>query len=218
MEAIAPNRNLVEDAPSGVPGEYNLNPLNFVKTSVAFKYKVHIDETNTTSHIPILLKTAWKPQGDKLGLVIEYSINPAFTSHGSLSISNFVLLANYEGGRASSCQTKPSGTHVKEKALVYWRVGDIVLTNSWQRIVARLTGHESTELKPGHIEAKWEVPDTPGTPLGSGLGISKLEMSKGKEREEDPFADEDASTPDDTNHWVEIHSVSKLVSGKFEAR
>lgn len=186
---------------------------------MAFKYKVHIDETNLTSHTPILLKTAWKPQGDKLGLVIEYSLNPAFVSHGSLSVHNLVLLAHYEGGRASSCQTKPSGTHVKEKALVYWRVGDVTLDGSWQRIIARLIGSDGQELKPGHIEAKWEVPAAVGSPIGSGLGISRQEVNKGKEKEEDPFADNDAgSSLDDGNKWVEVNTVRRLVSGKFEAR
>jgi hypothetical protein len=190
---------------------------------VAFKYKVHVDEANFKSHTPILLKTAWKSTGDKLGLVIEYCLNPEFASNGPVTVNNLLLLANYEGAKAGSCQTKPSGTHIKEKSLVYWRLGDVTLDGSWQRIIARLTGADGQEPKPGFIEARWEINVTTGAAIGSGLGISRLEMGKGKEKEEaDPFADDSVSTPttstEDGNKWIPIEAARKVISGKFEAR
>ncbi|CAI4214890.1 unnamed protein product [Parascedosporium putredinis] len=107
---------------------------------------------------------------------------------------------------SSGAQTKPSGTHLKEKHLVYWRLGDITLTSEPQKIVCRILGAEGAHPKPGHVEARWEYsPNESAVTSLAGISVSRLEESKGKEREavldEDPFADSD-----------------NLVSGKYETR
>lgn len=185
---------------------------------VAFRYKVHVDETNLASHAPLLLKPAWKPQGEMLGVVIEYGLNPAFST-SSVALRNFVLIAAYEGARAVGCQTKPTGTHLKEKSLIYWRLGDVTLDGTMQKAVGRLIGAEGGEPKPGLIEARWEISSSVGRPLGSGLGVSKLEsLVKGKEKADssDPFADESATSP--SGNWVEVESLRKIISGKYDAK
>lgn len=197
---------------------------NIGKSAVGFKYRVHVDESNLRSKAPILLKSAWKPQGDKLGLVIEYKLNPAITSSGSVTIHSLVLVGNYTGAKATGCQTKPTGTHMKEKSLIYWRLGDVTLTSdgAWQKVVARLTGFGGAAPQPGLLEARWEISSSTGE-VGSGLGVSRLEVGGRVKEESDPFADESAATPttatsEESGSWVHVQSVRKIVSGKYEAK
>jgi len=218
LEAIAPNHAFVDEFSSDRPGEYKINLSVLAKTNVAFRYKVHMDPANLTSHLPLILKPAWKPQGDKLGLVIEYMLNPAFSSE-SITLNNLILIATYEGARAAGCQTKPTGTHLKEKSIIYWRLGDVTVAEMAQKVIARLIGAEGAEPKPGLIEARWEYHGPAGKPIGSGLGISKLDSGKSKEESVDPFADDSlAAAPSPTSQWVEVETVRKLVSGKYDAK
>ncbi|KAH7313014.1 Muniscin C-terminal mu homology domain-containing protein [Rhexocercosporidium sp. MPI-PUGE-AT-0058] len=222
MEAIGPNRTFIHPVSEQKPDEFtiDLTPLSS-KASVAFTYRVHVDEATMTSQGPLLLKQAWKPQGDKLGLVIEYSLNPAFSSE-PVAFNNLVLVGIYQGARAIACQTKPTGTHLKEKSLVYWRLGDVTLSQDWHKIICRVSGTEGAMPEPGHVEARWEINNPSNSPIGSGISISKFEQSKGKGREEndDPFADATSPglplTPLGT--WTDIGMHKKLVSGKYEAR
>ena len=167
-------------------------------------------------YAPIILKPAWRPQGDKLGVVIEYHMNPAFQIP-SITLNNLILIATYQNARAAGCQTKPTGTHLKEKSLIYWRLGDITLDATAQRVIARLVGAEGAEPQAGIIEARWEYQ---GTSMGSTLGISRLEAAgKGKEKEEvNPFADQSLAATTPGGDWVEIESVRKVVSGKYDAK
>jgi hypothetical protein len=181
-----------------------------------------VDEESLASQGPLLLKPTWKLQGDKLGLLIEYSLNPA-SSTGPVTFSNLVLVAMYQGPRPSTCQTKPSGTHIKEKSLIYWRLGDVTLAHESHKVICRLTGTEGAIPEPGHIEARWEVQGSLGNLVGSRITLSKLEPSNGKEKEEsaDPFADESIASPtavSPAGNWVEIETSRKFISGKYEAR
>lgn len=191
------------------------------KPSVAFTYKVHIDDSNSKLEAPLLLKSAWKPQGDKLGVYIDYSLNPSWSTE-PVSFTNLVLVATYTGAKAIGCQTKPTGTHLKEKSLVYWRLGNVTLGQDWQRIVCRFTGADGTAPEPGQIDARWEIHNA-STSQGSGISLSRLAVSKGKEREEsnDPFADDSISgfmNPAGPEKWAELEMSRKFVSGKYEAK
>jgi hypothetical protein len=130
-----------------------------------------------------------------------------------------VFVATYEG-RASGAQTKPSGTHLKDKHLVYWRLGDLTLTPEIQKIVCRIVGAEGTEPMPGHVEARWEYSVPANDAPGSGITFSRLVENKGKGKEissDDPFADEDLQAASQTS-WVDVPLVRKMVSGKYEAK
>jgi hypothetical protein len=112
---------------------------------------------------------------------------------------------------------------VKDKSLIYWRIGDVTVDNIMQRVIGRLIGSEGAELKPGLIEARWEFQSTAGKPSGSGLGISRLDTGKGKEKEEvDPFADESLATSQPAvtaeGQWVHVESARKIISGKYDSR
>lgn len=212
MHNVAPER----------PDEFTLDLSHLGKTSAAFTYRVHTAEDDNAllaEHAPLLLHPVWRPQGDKLGLLLQYSLNPASKLTGPVVLHNLVFVATYEGARASGAQTKPSGTHLKEKQLVYWRVGDVTLTSETQKIICRIVGAENGEPLPGHVEARWEYTPAPGDVLGSGISIARQEESKGKEKElseDDPFADETLAQPE--HRWVDVALTRKIVAGKYEAK
>lgn len=171
----------------------------------------------------------WKSQGDKLGVVVDYSLNEAYSSE-PLTLSNLTLIVSYEGAKAISAQTRPSGTHVKEKSLVFWRLGDVLLEPGvTNKVLGRLLGDQGGHVLPGVVEAKWEIAVPAETVVGSGIGVSwktgvaeEIEgKGKGPENAEpDPFADEDAAKGADSgeaNGWTKIESVRKVTSGKYDA-
>lgn len=175
--------------------------------------------------------------GDKLGLVLLYKLNPEFVgSDKSVPLKGFTLVATYEGARASGVQTKPTGTHLKDKHLVYWRMGDVNLQpgEDWQKIICRVIGAENAEPKAGIIEARWEYMSsaTVGTEGSHFISISRRTEDKGKgkaieeddksESEDDPFADDSTTaspkSKDDGFIWHEVPTARKIVSGKYEAK
>ncbi|KAI1265039.1 Muniscin C-terminal mu homology domain-containing protein [Xylariaceae sp. FL1019] len=223
LESIGPNRIFVTNSPDH-PDHFTLDTHHVQKTSIAFSYKFHMDDPSlSTEHVPILIDPAWKPQGDKLGLLLQYKLNPdfMFANTGSpVHIHNLVLFATYEG-RASGAQTKPSGTHLKDRHLVYWRLGDVSLSPhaDWQKIVCRIVGEQGAEPKPASIEARWEFNPPSDVDSSRTVSVSRLEEAKGKEVEgsdDDPFADAASSGPE--GRWVEVPAVRKLLSGKYEAK
>ncbi|KAH6658898.1 Muniscin C-terminal mu homology domain-containing protein [Truncatella angustata] len=222
LEAIGPNRIFVANHTPDQPDQFtlDLSHLRQTQATVGFSYRLHSDPTTPpTDHVPLLVKPVWKPQGDKLGLLLQYKLNPAFKFGSHITLQNVVFLVAYEG-KASGAQTKPSGTHLKDKHLVYWRLGDITLdaAQDWQKIVCRIIGEAGVEPKPGTVDARWEC--TPNLQFSDGISISRLEEGKGKEielSEDDPFADAGASDSGEGSRWVDVHAARKLVSGKYEA-
>ncbi|KAI1657858.1 Muniscin C-terminal mu homology domain-containing protein [Daldinia decipiens] len=225
LDVIGPNRIFVTNDTPEHPEQFTLDLSHLHKTSIGFSYRLHVDpDATATEHVPVLVHPVWKPQGDKLGLLLQYKLNPAFKladGGSSVQVHNLVLFATYEG-KASGAQTKPSGTHLKDKHLVYWRLGDVTLSPDadWQKIVCRIIGDQGVEPKPGAIEARWEV-NLPSSFVesASAISVSKFEEGKSKEvelTEDDPFADDTAAVEE--GKWVDVPTVRKLVSGKYEAR
>lgn len=173
--------------------------------------------------MPILLHPIWKPQGDKLGLLLQYKLNPSFSFAANdhpVHLHNLVIFATYEG-RASGAQTKPAGTHLKDKHLVYWRLGDVTLSPDadWQKIVCRVIGDQGAEPKPGTVEARWEFIPRADFESSQAISISRLDEGKNKEAEiadDDPFADAASSAAE--GKWVDVPTVRKVLSGRYEAR
>jgi F-BAR domain only protein len=224
LESIGPNRTFV--ANTLAPDEFSIDVSHLSNTSPAFTYRVHADsETSLAAHCPIAIHPVWKPQGDKLGLLLQYRINPESKLPRPVTLHNVVFVATYEGARASGVQTKPSGTHLKDKHLVYWRLGDVTLTEDWSKIICRVIGEQNAEPQPGQVEVRWEYASTSEVEAGSGISVSRLGESKGKEKEvvptideEDPFADSEPKSPKDGLRWVEVPLVRKLVGGKYESK
>ncbi|CAM1503219.1 Fc.00g079950.m01.CDS01 [Cosmosporella sp. VM-42] len=222
LERIGPNRIFVHNTSPEHPDQFSLDVSHLQKTQTAFSYRVFADESETPSlsqHAPLFLKLAWKPQGDKLGLLIQYNLNQEAKFTAPVTLHNVVFVATYDG-RASGAQTKPTGTHLKDKHIVYWRLGDVTLTNETQKIVCRVIGLEGIEPTPGHVEVRWEYSASGEEVIGSGISISKLYEGKGKGKElseDDPFADESLASSTEQK-WVDIPVTRKLVSGKYESR
>ena len=218
LEKIGPNRIFVQNTSADHPDQFTLDNSHLAKTAIAFSYRVFADAEDAAAlnkDVPLLIKPAWKLQGDKLGLLLQYQLNPDSKFTSPTVLQNVAFVVTYDGN-ASGAQTKPSGTHLREKKLVYWRLGDVTLTNEMQRIVCRIIGAEGNSPQPGHVEARWDYAVPEGEEaLGSGISISKLEESKGKAKEEDPFTDEGS---DAGEKWTVIPAQRKLIAGKYEAR
>ena len=224
LEVIGPNRIFVQN--TAQQDEFTLDTSHIQRTSVAFTYRPHADEpTSLAEHCPLAVEPTWKPAGDKLQLLLQYRRNPAAAAPAPVRLHNVVFVATYEGARASGAQTRPAGTHLKDKHLVYWRVGDVALTDDWAKIVCRIVGDQGAEPKPGHVEVRWEYNPPAGSErdVGSGISVSRLQEGKGKEKavvdDDDPFADESVSSPPPTGGtWVDVPLLKKLVSGRYEAK
>jgi hypothetical protein len=221
-----------------VPDEFSIDLAHLTSTTTpAFTYRVHADtETSLAAHCPIAIHPVWKPQADKLGLLLQYRLNPSFAASlpRPITLSNVVFIATYEGARASGVQTKPSGTHLKDKHLVYWRLGDVTLTDDWAKIICRVIGEQNAEPLPGRVEVRWEwaAPSTQqgAVDAGSGISVARLlpgEKGKGKAVQqddvEDPFADAGALSPPASPDfvpriWADVPLARRLVGGKYESR
>lgn len=221
LEAIGENRTFIHPVSEEKPDEFTLNLASISpKPATGFNYRVHIDEANLASQTPLLIKPIWKPKGDKFDFIVEYSLNPAYSTE-PVTFHNLGLIARYTGGRPTACQSKPSGTHNAHQSCVYWRWGEITLTNETRKLVCRLTVPEGAMPVPSYIDAKWEIHNG----SAAGLSLSRLESGKGKEKEKeesaDPFADDTIASPAPVTPigtWVEIETSRKLASGKYEAK
>lgn len=230
LSALSPNRILVNNVSSS-PDEFSLDLSHLAKPSPSFTYRLQADDDPAAlaSQCPLVIKPSWKPSGDKLGLVLQYRLSPEFKSARPVTLHNVFIFATYEGARASGAQSKPASVHLKDKHIVYWKLGDISLGEEWNKILCRIVGEGGAGPKPGHIEARWEyaAPEPAGSDtVGSGISISRLVESKGKEKaveeeEDDPFADNNRSvtpSPGMAKTWAEVPTVRKLASGKYEAK
>ncbi|KAH6856066.1 Muniscin C-terminal mu homology domain-containing protein [Chaetomium sp. MPI-CAGE-AT-0009] len=224
LESIGPNRVFVTNTTA--PDEFSIDLSHLNATTTAFTYRVHADsDTALASQCPIAIHPVWKPQADKLGLLLQYRLNPSCAFPRPLTLSNVVFVATYEGARASGVQTKPSGTHLKDKHIVYWRLGDVTLTDDWAKIICRVIGEQNAEPLPGKVEVRWEWAPPAHADAGSGISVARLlpeGKGKGKAAEaaeyEDPFADAASppASPDPEGReraWAEVPVVRRLVGG-----
>ena len=216
LEKVAPNPTFITQVPSK-SGEYAVDLAHIARTSVAFKYQVHLEDTTLAAHAPILLTPVWKVEPRQISVILTYAFNPSFVSPArrSVSMQNVVVMINIEQTKAVSCMSKPMGHFSRDKNLIYWRLGDVTL-DSYAEASPKLLARFSTEAeaKPGNVEARWEIGGEHAAGLGSGLGVSSI----GGLRDEgtDPFADEGAAGP--TNGvYKAVPTIRKLVSGKYVA-
>lgn len=212
LEKVAPNPIFVTQLPSR-SGEYSVNLSQIARTTVAFKYQVHLEESNLAAHAPIALAPSWKIESTQASVMVNYSFNPAFVSplKRSVTLKNVTVVINVDNTKALSCQSKPVGTFSKEKSSIYWKLGDVTLDGYAEgplKLLARF-GTES-EAKAGSVEVRWEISGDDSAGLGSGLSLSQMNGS-GAEGGADPFADEGGVA------WKEVAVARKVVSGKYVA-
>ena len=218
LEKVAPNPQFLTQIPSR-SGEYKVNLAQLASTTVAFKYQVHLEEANLSTYAPITLTPNWKVEPKQTSVILNYSFNTNFTSEVSRSVTlqNVFVAINIEHSRALSCLSKPAGTFSKEKSLIYWKLGDLILSaedSGPQTLLARFT--TEAEAKPGSVEARWEISGEAAAVLGSGLSVSQRSGAK-EDGSSDPFADESAATPSAAAVYKDVFTVKKLQSGKYMA-
>ena len=220
LEKVAPNPTFISQIPSKM-GEYTVDVSHLTRTSVAFKYKVHLEEASYGAYAPILLTPNWKIEPKQTSVVLSYSFNPAFSSPAKRSVSfrNVVLAINIANTKAISCQSRPVGIFSKEKQLIYWKLGDLNLDayeETPHKLLARFT--TEGEAKSGEIEARWEISGEDALGLGSGLSLSQGRGTAKEDGAADPFADESmATTVNGSGGFKEVPVMRKMVSGRYIA-
>ena len=218
LEKVAPNPQFITQLPSR-SGEYKVNLLQIASTSVAFKYQVHVEDANLASYAPMTLLPNWKVESKQTSVILNYSFNPSFAVDVSRSVTlqNVFVAINIENARALSCLSKPVGHFSKEKSLIYWKLGDVVLSahnEGPHKLLARFT--TEGEARPGNVEARWEIGGEAATVLGSGLSVSQVSGIK-EDGGSDPFADESAAPLSSAALYKDVPTVKKLLSGKYMA-
>ncbi|KAL8656630.1 MAG: hypothetical protein Q9226_002612 [Calogaya cf. arnoldii] len=218
LEKVAPNPTFVTQIPSR-SGEYSVNLGQISRMAVAFKYQVHLEESNLAAHAPVIVTPSWKIEPGQASVIVSYSFNSAFVSPAarSVALKNVVVVINLANNVAQACQSKPVGHFSKEKSLIYWRLGDINLdgyAETPQKLLARFS--TEAEGQPGSVEVRWEISGEAASGLGSGLWLSQSGSSK-EEGGPDPFTDEGSAAGSPTGAWKEVKVQRKMVSGKYVA-
>lgn len=244
LEKIAPNPSFVSSAPASEEekerattsdegaGQYRIS-LSAIKRPtpvVAFKYQLHLDPSNLTAYSPVLLTPAWQIQDAQVSVIVIYTLNPAFllsTNETPSSTTTSITLKNVtlsitldpsaDAGKATSAMMAPqNGAAFKRKhGLVVWKLPELVVSTEQQKLLARFVT-TGPKARPGHVEAKWELPGT----TGSRLGVSSLKgaAEKSKEAAADPFADNGTMlTAGSGKLWKEVHTARSLISGRYSA-
>ncbi|PHH71827.1 hypothetical protein CDD80_4973 [Ophiocordyceps camponoti-rufipedis] len=223
LERLGPNRIFVQNSSADQPQQFTLDVSHLAKTTTAFSYRVCSEDADAAAlgaRLPLFLKPTWKPQGEKLGLLLQYQLNPAAQLPGPLTLHNVVLVVTYDGN-AATAQTKPGGTHLRDKHLVYCRLGDVTLTTSMQKMVCLIVGTDGVAPTPGHVEARWECVAAGTDAVGSGISISRLnamesDAGAATAAVDDPFADHGLDAKGQS--WVSVPLQRRLVSGKYESK
>lgn len=214
LEKVALNPAFITELPSR-NGEYSVDLSQITRTAVAFKYKVHLENSQISAHAPFTLTPVWRFEPTQASVILSYAFNSAFASpiKRSVTLKNVIVLINIENSKALACRSKPAGIFSKEKSAIYWKVGDITL-DSYAEGPEKLRAQFSTEseAKPGTVEVRWEIDGEHSAGLGSGLSLSRM----GGSGVADPFADEGTGVGSGSA-WKEVAVVRKIVSGKYVA-
>ncbi|KAF1945674.1 hypothetical protein EJ02DRAFT_451383 [Clathrospora elynae] len=220
LEKVAPNPAFIEQLVDN-PGNYTVDLSRITKTSVAFHYQLHIEDSNMASLAPIIISPVWKSEPTQTSAILNYFLNPRFPIGGATNITlrGLVLVIRLEpGSKAKSCQSKPSGTFSRDKGLIYWRLGDVTLFKDAVPQTLRVRFFTDGQANPGNTEARWEITDEQSLMLGSGLGVSMMAplSTKKDDGEADPFADIDENTPaSPAIGWKPVATVKKISSGTY---
>jgi len=219
LEKVAPNPQFI-DAVASKEGTYSVNLAHIARTSVAFKYQVHLDSSTIASYAPLRVVPAFKVEASQTLVMLSYSFNPAFSCNlsegvSSISLNNVILILHVEpgSGRVSRCQAQGGGVYARERNLIYWRLNELKLQVDGTPLVQRAKFITEGEIKPGKAEARWELGGEQMSQLGSGIGLSRQEVAA----DSDPFADDDSAAPTPTMDWKEVSVVRRLRSGTYVA-
>jgi hypothetical protein len=227
LEKVAPNPAFIQAIPDRA-GEYTVSLSNIHKTSVAFKYQVHVDETASSAFGPIIITPAWRIEPHQSSVIVHWKPNPNFRrpngTRTPITLKNVIFITGIDGAMTSSCQSKPMGTFSKEKGRLAWKLGDLTVdpdAADGGKVLARFATDGNARSTP--VEARWEISGESTERVGSDLtlSISTGEATKPEEEEADPFADtigeEKSPNTADFSQWKALDTVRKVISGKYTA-
>lgn len=236
LEKVAPNPAFITAIPDHT-GEYSLNLANIHKTSVAFKYQVHIDGSNVSTFAPLIITPVWRIESHQSSVIIHYKPNPLFRRlsgvTGAFTMRNVVFTTGVEGVLTASCQSKPVGNFSRERSRLSWKIGDLVVNpddveGGTRKLVARFVTDGAARSQP--VEVKWEISGEEAGTVGSGISVSVFEAAEKAEKEKeeggegtlevDPFADDMrsmVSTDIAGGEWKGVGTARKVMGGKYIA-
>ncbi|OJJ35125.1 hypothetical protein ASPWEDRAFT_40290 [Aspergillus wentii DTO 134E9] len=233
LEKVAANPHFVHEAPAQADekrGEYTilLPSISRPSPTVAFKYQVHLDPTNSSAYCPVIFKPVWNLEEFQASAIVFYSLDPSFASTvpvESVILKNLVLTVNLdttpredsgEVAHATSAVMYPNAgaTFRRKQSAVIWKIPELELkTGGDGKFLVRFSTSSSGPRK-GKVDAKFEV-QTAGT--GPRLGISAASDRAESPQKSDPFADDDSGTQNTlpSATWNQVPTVRKLVGGKY---
>lgn len=249
LEKVAANPHFVNEIPSEEAkdrsqtdekrGEYSitLSSISRPAPTVAFKYQVHLDQADTSTYCPVILKPAWNLEEFQASAIVFYSLNPEFASAApgeSVTLKNLVLSVNLDTSPEDETTKQPrevahatnavmhpnTGAAFRRKhSTVTWKVPELeVKPGEEGRFLVRFSTSTSWPRK-GKVEAKFDL-RMAQTQAGTRLGISTASQKPESPRTgSDPFADEDAAAQAPEAQlpttWKELPTARKLVAGRY---
>ncbi|KAJ5753136.1 hypothetical protein N7520_010053 [Penicillium odoratum] len=237
LEKVAANPHFVQetskDSGDEKRGEYDvqLGSISRPMPTVAFKYQVHLDPSNSSSYCPVIFKPAWNLQGSQASAIIFYSLNPAFVSQPveSITLKNVILTVGLDISAEDEITKQPresiahatsavmhpnsGATFRRKNSTVTWRIPELEVKSPGSgedgKFLVRFTTSTPGPRK-GNVEAKFELYTTESA---SRLGVSRA-VSESNQQEIDPFADSGKQSPAPAA-WQEVPTSRKLVGGKY---
>lgn len=228
LEKVAPNPAFMSAVPEKA-GEYTVSLTNLHRTTVAFKYQVHLDESVWAEYLPIIVTPVWRMEPHQASVILNYKLNPNYhrlSSTGTpITLRNITFVTGIDGVMPISCQSKPVGTFSREMGRIAWKVGDITLdeASATGKLVARFMIDAASNAGARQLpsEMRWDIIGDDATAAGSALTLSILEKIEEVKEEMDPFADDETvSKPGELveekkEEWKRLKIVRKLQSGKY---
>lgn len=241
LEKVAANPHFVTDVSKTDDekrGEYTVSLSKIARSvpTVAFKYQVHLPSTSVSSYSPVIFTPAWNLEEFQASAIIPYKVNPAFTAGNPtepIILKNVVITVNLdlspedevtkqprEVARATSAVMYPNtgAAFRRRQSAVVWKLPELeVKPDTDNKLLVRFTTAVSWPRK-GKVDTKFEYQTTESA---SRLGISVADTESKGQTANDPFADEGAgsSTVDGSTSvtpvWKEVHTIRKLVAGKY---
>lgn len=246
LEKVAANPHFVSELPAQDQsqaedrrGEYDIQLSGITRPApiVAFKYQVHMDQTNASAYCPVIFRPVWNLEEYQASAIVFYTLNPAFTSTvpvDSLVLKNLVLTVNLdttpeedesnttqprEVAHATGAVMHPNtGASFRRKtSAVTWKLPELeIKPGSDDKFLVRFSTTTPGPRK-GKFEGRFELPTAQ---TGARLGISAVTDTPETPQEgasSDPFAD--GQTADEQHpsavEWKEVPTVRKLVAGKY---
>lgn len=224
FEKIATNPAFLSPV-SDKAGEYSIFLPHLHKTTVAFKYQLHLEETSWSEYLPMIISPMWRVEPHQASVILTYKPNPNYRQSTSvdkpITLRNITFITGVDGAVPASCQSKPVGTFSREMGRIAWKIGDLTLgsTSGTGKLVARflIDAGAGVGVKPVPSEMKWEIVGDEAVKAGSPLGLSTLESVEEASEEVNPFADEESMSKSGKSRtpWREVGMVKRIISGKY---